>query len=286
MDLGYYVYAILSGIFAGLYSFTLKVSAEKNHNALLVTAISLFIGGLSALCFVVGSQRTVEWSWILLGTSVVNGVFYLIASATRVESLKNIDTAIYFPIYKTLAPILMTCLGVFVFAEKLVWNEWCGIVLGIVVPLLLVTKKQNQLQKNLRRGLILLCVGTVFAVISSATAKLVTIFDLDHMMYIAISFIIGGCISCISYKQKEKKKEKELMTQQLLKVAAVSGVFVFLSTYCFIRAAEGSISVAYTINSFSIVVPIILSRFKYAEELGLQKQIAIVITIASLIIIR
>jgi len=276
----WFVYALLSALTAGLYSFFLKVSAEKNHNGSLVSTYSMFVASGLALVLFIFSLDKITPLWIFVLTAVVNGAFYLTATITRIVSLKNIHTTIYFPIYKTLGPSLMLLVSMFLFSESLNTYEWIGFLLGISVPLLLVSKSENNIQINLKKGLFYLVIGTFFAVISSSTAKVVTLNDLNIFGYIFLSFLIGGLISLAYYKRTSQQKTDSL--DQLKRIGVINGVMLFLSVFFFINATIGNLAIVYTINSFSILVPIILSIFIYKEHFNLKKGVVIVLTSLSL----
>jgi multidrug transporter EmrE-like cation transporter len=65
-------------------------------------------------------------------------------------SLRNIDTVIFFPLYKTFSPILVTIISFFFFQEMLTMKEFFGILLGIAVPLMLITSHEEKRQTNLK----------------------------------------------------------------------------------------------------------------------------------------
>ena len=280
----WFIYALLSGLAAGLYSFFLKVSAEKKHNGFLVSTYSMFVASGLALVFFILSLDKISPICIFILTAVVNGTFYLVAIITRIASLKNIHTTIYFPIYKTLGPILMLLVSVFVFSEPLNAYEWVGFVLGISVPLLLISRSENSIQTNLRKGLLYLVVGTVFAVISSATAKVVTVNILNVFGYIFLSFLISGFISLTYYKLTSSQVAES--GEKLKRIGILNGVLLFLSVYCFTKSTTGNLAIVYTVNSFSILVPIILAVFIYKEHFNLKKFIVIVLTLLSLLFLH
>lgn len=276
----WFIYALLSGLTAGLYSFFLKVSAEKNHSGALVTMYSMFTASGLAFVFFAFSLEKISPLWLFLLTAVVNGTFYLIAITTRVASLKNIHTTIYFPIYKTLGPSLMLLLSIFIFSEPLNTSEWIGFLLGISIPLMLVNKKESGLQINLKKGLMYLVIGTLFGVLSSSTAKIVTLNDLNVFGYIFLSFLIGGFISLIYYKRTPQQNIES--NDKLKRIGILNGVMLFLSTYFFAKATIGNLAIVYTINSFSILVPILLSIFIYKEHFSIKKGAVIILTLLSL----
>jgi len=276
----WFVYALLSGLFAGLYSFFLKVSAEKNHNSSLVTTYSMFVCSAMGLFFFLFNTTNLNLLLLLFVVSFANAFLYFIAIVTRIESLKNIDTTIYFPISKTIGPVLMVFIGILFFSEKLIFFEFVGIMIGVVVPLLLIHKKENSNQKNMKKGLILLGIGIVFGVLSSSMSKVIVVNNLNILLFLFVSFFFGGLFSLFNYRRSKKKKVNR--SDNIKLIGILNGVILFFSAYFFTNSTIGNLGVVYTINSFSILVPIILSIIIYKENFNTRKGLAIALTIVSL----
>ena len=87
--------------------------------------------------------------------------------------------------------------------------------------------------------------------------------------------------------KKSLSKKNTYSTSKLKRVGFLNGIFLFLATYFFVKSTIGSnLGVVYTINSFSLLIPIILSIFLYKEHFDMKKGLAIVLTIASLFFLR
>jgi multidrug transporter EmrE-like cation transporter len=69
-----------------------------------------------------------DWK-LIAGFAFVNVFFYFLSTLTRMESMKNIDSVIFFPIFKTVSPILVTISSLFIFNETLITREIIGIAL-------------------------------------------------------------------------------------------------------------------------------------------------------------
>jgi multidrug transporter EmrE-like cation transporter len=61
-------------------------------------------------------------------------------------------------------------------------------------------------------------------------------------------------------------------------------VFHYTSFYCFTRALEGNLAVVFTINSFAILIPIILSIIFYKDHFNFKKAFVIALSIVSIIL--
>ena len=52
-----------------------------------------------------------------------NVLFYFLSMLTRMEGMRNIDTVIFYPLYKTISPVLVTLVSFFFFQEVLSLKE-------------------------------------------------------------------------------------------------------------------------------------------------------------------
>jgi multidrug transporter EmrE-like cation transporter len=60
---------------------------------------------------------------LLIIISSIQVIFYFFSTLTRMESMKNIDSVLFFPIFKTISPILVTFSGILIFQESLTVKE-------------------------------------------------------------------------------------------------------------------------------------------------------------------
>ena len=223
---------------------------------------------------------------ILFLVSVINGLFYFIAIILRIESLKNITSIMYFPIYKMLWPVLILIIWILFFSEKLTYFELFWIFLWITVPLLLIWKDDKKKQNNLTKGLILLVISTLFAVLSSASWKIIMINNMNIYLFMFLTSITWTITSYYLYRRNHKNIDREFWINKLKRTWILSGVILFFSIYFFTSSTIWNLWVVYTINSFSILIPIILSIIIYKEHFDFKKSIAIVLTLLSLLFLK
>ena len=160
-------------MFSGLYSFFLKVSAEKNHDSSQVSFYTYLSGAfLAGIFFFLHLDFGFSSFLFIFFLAFLNAFLYFLATLTRIESLRCIHTTLYFPLYKTFGPLLVTVVSLFFFKESLSSSEIFGIVLGIFVPLLLINKKESSRQSNLKKGLFLLFLGMVVMGLDNANKAL------------------------------------------------------------------------------------------------------------------
>lgn len=284
----WFVYSILSAILGGLNIFMTKVAVERKYDG---TVFSTVVSVVSTIILIVTVIVTGDYQWLpwlLVFLVVSNAICYMIGNIVRYEALGYVDTAIFYPLYKTLSPILVIIAGVLFFSETFNHKEIIGLTLSITVPLLLISSKENSRQKNLYRGLQLLVVASLLATVAAATLKLASSYDVSmwllsafaHLMMVAVG--VGMLL--------RKKTIIELRTQAATTPDKKYFLLVFLTGIChafsflfFMLALEvGTISLVYTIQSLYILIPIVLSIIFYNEHWNTRKVVAIVVSIAAL----
>lgn len=281
------VWAILSAVIWWFYSFSFKIIAERNYDTHLATFYSYFIASI-----LIGIWCLIFWDLndsfpaliLVIILAFLNIGFYTASIHSRVESMRSIDSVIFFPLYKTFGPIIVTGISILGFKEVLSVTDILGIIVWITVPLLLITKTENRIQKNLYKWVMFVLVTVALTSISSVLPKYVQVASLNIWIFILFSFLFGVLFSYFWYKRHEKNKKRSYNNEGLLKFAFIVWFFHAGAFYSFLRAMEGNLAVAFTINSFSILVPIILSIFFYWEHFNVKKGLVIALSIVSILL--
>jgi len=226
-------YAILSAFFAGVHNFIFKIVAERWYNTYLFTTWDYLFALIVVFVYMLPNISTyiidIEVLWIISVFAFVNVLFFSLSLFTRVESMRNIDTVIFYPLYKTFWPIFVTCISYFFFKESLELKEFLGIALGIMVPLMLITKTENRIQKNLFLWVILVIITAILTTISTMWVKWVQVYKLDVELFLLISFLLGIIVSSISNKLHNHKWHKKYTAINLKKLAAFAWIIHALS---------------------------------------------------------
>ena len=220
--------------------------------------------------------------------SFAAGLFAAVGGIWKVYALRYIDTTIYFPLLKLASPILAIIFGVVFFSEAFSLYEWIGLLMGLLVPLLLITKAENQRQNNLLMGLMLVALT---AVISAGTAAMYK-YSIDITQHVwavhgILSFgvFVGSCISLVFKKGRKTIESIQTETNLTFVVwAGIRGLLIATSTVLLLFAFKtgGTLAVVHTIHSLYILVPIVLAIVFYKEHWNWQKVIAIVLSVVAL----
>jgi len=281
------IYAILSIFIVWFYSFSFKIAAERNYNTSLLAFQWYLIWALITLVilfFKKFSFSEINNFYIIGFLAFLNALFFFSSMISRVESMKNIDTVIFFPIYKTIWPIIVTFISLFFFWEFLTVKEIIWIIVWISIPLFLITKKENRRQKNLSRWILLVFVTAILTAISSSASKEVIINWLNLEFYLLLVFLFWLFFSFISNKMNTKNWLNNFNSKWFLWFSFISWILHFLAFYVFTLSLEWNLAVVFTINSFSILIPIILSIIFYKEHFDFKKWVVIFLSIVSIIL--
>lgn len=283
------LFALLSAVAAGVHNFMFKIVVERNYDPNLVNGLGYILGVLCMWWYLLYllnnwvsfTREEFVWVWIF---AFCNSLFFNFSILSRVESMRNIDTVIFFPLYKTFGPLCVTMISLFIFWESLTYREVAGIILGICIPLMLLTKIENRIQNNLFLGFIMMLVTVIFSTLSASSAKAVAFHEYSLDLFIFLTFLMGMIMSLLSYRFQSPKKRKKFQTKWLAKTCSIVGVVHIASFFFFSKALVWNFAVVFTINSFSILIPIILSIIFYWEHFNLKKGIVIALSIISILL--
>ncbi len=281
------LYAIASVFFVGIYNFGMKIIAKRNYNTSFVTIISYSTAAVISwlyYCYTHQENLFIDSFLLVWLLAFFHRIFLFISTLTRVEGLKNIDTTIFYPIYKAFFPILMTVISMFYFKENLNWYEWIWIIIGIVIPLLLINKFENTLQKNLKLGIIFIILTTITAWIGSVISKLLATKSLDLDLFIFLWFLFWIFIAGWNYVFFQGKDIKKNTKEWVYPFWIMLWFIIFWWFYTYTASLSWNLAIAVTINSFSILIPIILSVIFYKEEMTYKKAFVIFLSIVSVIL--
>lgn len=285
----WFIYAVASVIFTGIQTFIFKIAAQRNHDADANTAIGAFVSAVIGwLIIAIFGLWHGQWN-ILMTFGVVSGLLYSFGAAARVNSLKYIDTTIFFPIYKTIGPIIAVAAGLLLFQETLNILEVIGIALSIAVPLLLFHKDEQTRQRALFRGLSLLALSVAVIMIAQVMNKYAIEIVGNVLLFATVAHTSTLLLSSALWYRRHRNDTETIFNapRDLIYISALAGVFQFAGFYTFLKAFElGTLSIVFTINSLYILIPIVLSVWWYKEHFNLRKGAAVVLSILALAFLR
>lgn len=279
------IFAVISIFAAWFYNFTMKVAAMKNYNVSIINKYSYTIWIIFWLTLYVFTSdlNFLDNFIVILFLAFFNALFFTFSLFTRVTGMKNIDTVLFFPLYKTFWPIIVTIISILFFKEVLNIKEIIWIIIWISVPLLLITKTENKIQKNLFIWVLFVIFTAILTSLTSAINKEVMLQNYNFALHITLVSCFWLIFSFFTNHFNNYKNHKYNKIW-VIKFSLLVWFFHFLSFFMFIQALDWNLAVVYTINSFSILIPIILSIFFYKEHFDLRKFIVIMLSIISILL--
>jgi drug/metabolite transporter (DMT)-like permease len=290
----WFAFALISAVFTGLQSFMGKVASEKGCDSYHISTVAAFSAFFSGSVVALVSHASLpHLPALVFWLGVASAILYTGRTITQLESLRFIDAAIYFPLYKVIGPVLVTAIGIIFLKNVIAFPALIGIVLSCMVPLLLITRHEHHRQRNLPLGLILLLASTAFAaVLAAINAYAVELSASYTIPFLIIAYGFGAAVSSGLYAYRHRPTGvyatfKNHSTRQALWIGTATGIFQIISFYFLLLAfAGGGLSVPYSINAHYIVIPVILSVWLYGEHWNKQKAFALVVSVLALILLH
>jgi drug/metabolite transporter (DMT)-like permease len=281
--------AVIAAVLAGVSNFFFKIAAKKGYSSELFMLFS----GLFSILYV--STALVLFPEQLLTNKLLAlfvfgfGFLAAIAGVMKIYALRYIDSTIYFPLFKLLAPAIAIAAGVTLFGEEFSTIEWVGMLIGLLVPLMLITKSENGRQNNLLLGLLFVLITGVL----SAVVAIMNNYAVDSGMPIFVTLlftvlgIFCGSLSLFCYKQGITgitQTVAEHFNYTLLLITALRSLLIAISVGLSFYAytVGGTLAVVQTIHSMYILIPIVLAIIFYNEHWNWQKALAIMLSVVSL----
>lgn len=290
----WFLFALISAVFAGLQSFCNKVSAEKKYDTYYVSAVSSLVSFLvAAALFLVSAASLSGIPHIVYWLAFASGILYIARTVTQLEALQFIHAAIFFPLYKVVGPALVTVIAIAFLGSVLTLPELVGIILSCIVPLLLITRAEHRRQKNLPLGIMLMLASTGLAALVTVVNALGVRADESALIpFMAIAYAFSAGIGTGLYLRRHKlsalrRAIREDASRPATLLGLATGLFQFSSFFFMLLAFAGSdVSIVYSINAHYIVIPVLLSVWLYKEHWNKQKAVALVLSILALILLH
>lgn len=274
-------WTLASTFFAGVALFLQKVVAEERRSSAFNGLVSYGTSGGVALLLAFSLSRVPEhWqAMVLLGLAA--GAAHGLGNFLRIESLKYIDSVIFFPLHKIIGPLLVVIGGIAFFHDDLRIWQYIGVTLSLTVPLLLISSAERLRQSNLMRGL-------QFMAYSSFLSAAAVLFSKQGLLYpgavilVLITSQFAGTLASALILVRTHGLGSAMVShadRRDMWLGIWSGVISFVSSYCLFRAiATGFVSLVYVIQAHYILIPIILSVWWYKDHIDIRKFAAVVVS--------
>lgn len=279
----WFIFALLSAVFSGLYAFTTKASAHFEHHPAQVTFYSMLSATILSGLYALTTVREVHQLGMILAFVLLNTTAYTVMSLSRVEALKNIDATIYFPTFKVISTCALLPIGIFLFNDTFSTTQLYGVALGILIPLLLISKKETARQHNLRQGITLIAVGIIATIFVNIATKSIAHFELNNEIYIFAVFSLISIFTFFLYKHSKTRAHKKTHVKW---IGLLGGALVYGNLFCYVQALSGNLTSVFIINSFSVIITVTLAVIFFKEHFNLKKGLALIGTVAATILLK
>ena len=281
MDQVTFLWTLAGTVFAGVALFMQKIVAEEKRSSAFYGLISYGVAGVIGSALLVFLPELPPHWRLLAVFGFAGGAAHGIANFARIESLKYIDSVLFFPLNKMLGPLLVVIGGVFIFGDSLKPIQYLGIGLSLTVPLLLVSSVEHQRQNNLSRGLKILTISTIFSAVAVLLAKQGLLYSSSVIIMLSTSQI-AGMIASAAILWRQHGAGFAMIShadKRDVQLGVWSGVISFVSSFCLFEAmTTGLVSLVYVIQAHYILIPIILSVWWYKDHINLRKFAAVVVS--------
>lgn len=281
MDQATLYWTLASTVLAGLALFVQKVVAEEGRSSAFNGFLMYGVSGVfafGALLFL--HELPPQWPTIVF-FGLMGGAVHGLGNFIRIESLKYIDSVLFFPLNKILGPLLVVIGGVAIFGDSLTLIQYVGIGLSLTVPLLLVSSVEHQRQKNLSLGLKLLLASTILTAASMLLSKQGLLYGSAVLLMLCASQI-AGTLASAAILLKQHGAGFSMFAHASRKdvyLGLLSAFFGFLSAYSLFEALNtGFVSLVYVIQAHYILIPIVLSVWWYRDHINMRKFAAVVVS--------
>lgn len=281
MDQATLVWTLASTLFAGVALFVQKVVAEEGRSSAFNGFLMYGLSGIFAIAVFVSLQELpAQWQLIVM-FGLVAGAVHGLGNFIRIESLKHIDSVLFFPLNKMFGPLLVVIGGVLFFSDPLTLKQYVGIALSLTVPLLLVSSVENARQKNLSRGLYMLVASTTLSAVSMLLSKQGLSYEAAVLLMLCSSQVAGAVASAAILLKQHGAGFSMIAhaDRKDIYLGFASAFFGFISAFALFQALNtGLVSIVYVIQAHYILIPIILSVWWYKAHINFRKLTAVAVS--------
>jgi len=277
----WFIYAVLSAIFVWINKFVNKVVAKKWINKNNFLLYSSFIQIFINIIFFIYTESYFYMTFLFWFLIILRTFFVTEKTLTMIESLKYLDSSLFFPANHLIKMWGGFLIWMFLFWEYLNINEILFLLFGIISVILLWYKKWELRNKDLKKWLLLMFASSLFLIWTSTINKY--IWENESIpLYMLLCSIAAAFY--IWYKIKISK-EKFVFKKQELKYWLTLWTIWFLWFAFYLNAmVEWKLVVVQLISIITTLIPIILSYIFLKEEINKYRIIWLILFLVNLVV--
>jgi drug/metabolite transporter (DMT)-like permease len=284
----WYPYALVALVLMGAQRFLYKVSAAKGCSTPLTTFSFMgTVALLSGILYAVSPVSVDNPSW-LAAIALANSAAFFTATMAHIQALKSVPSAVAYPVIR-MNIVLVILFSVTFLGETLSPGQWVGLALAVPAVLVLAGMPAAGSPQGRARpggtglGLVLLATGAGAA--ASITCKFAAV-STSSLAFIGLSYLFSTLLS-LAFASRMFSPEPGGRKAAAGAVGACMGILNLAGFYAFLQAlAVGPLSVIASIMGMHFVVAVLLARAIYKEPLTREGLLGLVLTAASLVLLR
>lgn len=296
------VLAIISAVFAGLVSVTVKAgmkNVDSNLSTFLRTSVVLVFTLVMTL--IIGSLNTIqmltpsEWFYIM-SSGICTGLSWL----CYFRALKTGEINKVVAIDK-LSTVLTMILAIIIFSEPFWWLTFVAMGIMLAGTMLMINNKKplaacenlqinetKEIKKNWFKAnswLVFAILSLIFASLTSILAKL-GMQNIDSHLGTFLRTIIVFLMAFFIVLGSKKLPQIKKLTKLNWLFLTVSGVFTGVSWVCYYAAVQtGVLSVVVPIDKLSILVAVLFSYFVFKEKISAKAWLGLILLTAGTLLL-
>ena len=275
----WFTFAVLSGIFSGFNSFIKKIIAikwlEKNQFLLYSTIIQII---MSFLYFIyTGSYFYMTFLfWFLI---IIRIIWIIEMNSTMIESLKHIESSIFFPTYNLLSVLGGILVGIFLFWEYIYQWEILFLLIGTISILFLWYDKWKKNNKNFRKGIFFMVVSSLFLLLIFVINKYVwEKYDIGLYMFLCnIVWLLYLLLKIKLWKIKLNYNKEEIVYWNIHWILSFMWFLFLLLSF-----KDWKLVIVQLISIIAILIPIILWYLVLKEKINIYKLLWLLLFLGNL----
>jgi drug/metabolite transporter (DMT)-like permease len=282
----YLLFTFIALFAFGIQTFLYKVSAARKCNTAKTTLAFMITVSLLGFAFWIFTKQELGKINFLIIFAIINAIFFLATTVTRINALKYIPTSISYPIIRV-STIFVVAFSLFYFKDNLSYYQLVGIILAVLVVFILYKNDKEDKVKNFKIGLALTFIAMITSALTTTAQKFASLY-VNKLSYITLSYIINIFLVLILNKQiagKVKNNSKKSVKEAWL-IGLFIGIFNFIGFFYVLKAyAIGPLSIVAPLHDMNFVIAIILAAIIYKEKLTKRRILGIVLSAISVILL-
>ena len=275
----WFIYAVLSAVLIWLDKFLNKVIAKKwinKNNFLLYSSFTYLIINFIYFLYI---ESYFYMSILFSILIILRTIFSIEKSLTMIESLKYIDSSLFFPSQHLMKISWWFIIGMFLFWEYLNMNEIIFLVFWVISVLFLWYKKWEFKNKDFKKWIYFMILSSLFIIWTSTINKYVAVNE-----SIPLYMFLSSAVSIFYILFKIKIEEwKYVFNKTEFKYWILIWTIWFFGFIFYLNAMiEWKLVVVQLISTITTLIPIILSYIFLKEEINRYRIIWLLLFIINL----